>query len=280
MIFEKFIQGVQKMPQIFPSLLATSLMTSCLQVDDFDVPEQQETYTGSYYINSGLEGFSSGAYTTNAVTVDTDEDGETVYVASVPSNNPFPLIPTSIFDQVKLVSENYDQYDQAPEVTGFVGKLAKTPDGKKDPTRVIFEDFFKKNDTAEDLEPWIVGEMVKSGMKMKLSAKIMVRAENLIEMLTMEKISNSDRLTNAIVKMPENLALKNMDPDTEMVMYKIDGKFNGLTVTADNFLNKVPSRMNEMVLKFYYEFIQDRFASESEIAMFRFLSRTNDPTVL
>ena len=124
------------------------LLSGCADVDNFNDPFVQESFTGAVAITPSMKGMYPGGRFSGMVTIVGDENGKSVTLYGLPKNEPFELWPRT------------DPFEAPPTVSGFVAEVV-------DDTTLKVVSFADLNTAAEDLDLVVTGYLHRSGPKLE-----------------------------------------------------------------------------------------------------------------
>ncbi len=128
----------------------------CAKISDFTEPFIHEMFLCSMTVTPSVSGPYSGAAPVNGVSLVGDSTGRTVTIHGLPTNDPFPLVPKDLMDELKKYSSSFKI---PPYVSGLTADVI-------DKRRVEVNGFIFSNNQAKDLQPEVTGTIVREGPRL------------------------------------------------------------------------------------------------------------------
>ena len=194
-------------------------LSSCLKLDNFDKPYQQETYTVSYDVYTAIEDYV-GASATNVVTIRTDSKGEYAYIYNMPSAEAFYIIPELV---IKKMEDDYAKFGQTldfnpPQVSGFKAEVI-------DANTLKIIDFKQKTPSVDEFKVRVSGVLKKSNSLIFIKEPIRIYFEE--AGIVNDKL---EELAKKLVHKETKKTVADLSDDARVDVYTIMSQGPGLTV--------------------------------------------------
>jgi len=184
-------------------LLACGFL-GCVKIDSFDKPHATETFIGGLEVDSSIEELSAGARTGFVLVITTDGTGKKAYISGIPPENPFYLVPTELWKELREdgLLKNVGKFDLAPNVSGLECEVV----GKKTLKVTGFQVMSK---LAKEMGLEVSGELIREGPQVATVEEIIISAnvgklKALLPTILLNELFHTEE-NQAISKLPDDM---------------------------------------------------------------------------
>jgi hypothetical protein len=137
-------------------VLCWGAVFGCAKIADFSEPHMSEVFMGNCTITPSVKGISASARPVCTVGIEGDSSGKTVTIHGIPTNEPFPVIPTKLWDFLHK-TEIFPTFP--PTISGFTADVI-------DKATLKVTGFADQSDEAKELGLEATGTIVRQGPQM------------------------------------------------------------------------------------------------------------------
>jgi hypothetical protein len=198
------------------SVVLLGAILGCAKIADFTEPYMSEVFMGNCTITPSVKGLSSSANAVCTVGISGNASGTTVKIHGIPTNEPFPVIPTKLYD---FLHKGDLLPSFPPTISGFIAEVV-------DKRTLKVTGFASMSDSAEELELEASGTIYRQGPQMATSSKdpIVIRAK-------VRPLKDEFAIVlNHIRRIEDQKAISEFDDDESVPLYRIDFRPEIVTV--------------------------------------------------